>query len=127
MIGIATNKVYMVDSSYASFDWMIHKEDIEHLLTERISDTTFIDINIVSIMLGIPIHDIEESIDGENSSRDPDFPPPELRRGRQLRWRLKMVIKYIEKLAEAEAVRRYRYHKDFEERRATQRDQPGEM
>ncbi|WP_155640796.1 hypothetical protein [Burkholderia pseudomultivorans] len=94
-------KVRMIDSSPASFDWMIHKKDIGHFCLECLSGATFVDVHIACIVLGIDIEEIEFLME-ESPDRNPDFPRPVVRRGQQVRWRVKSLIQYIEKKVKAE-------------------------
>ncbi len=100
MIDFDIKKVHMVDSSPVSFDWMIHKEDIEHLCPEYLANSTFVDIHLVSIILGIEVGEIGDVADETRPYRDPDFPRPVVRRGQQVRWTLQSLIRYIEHTAE---------------------------
>jgi hypothetical protein len=112
-------KIRMIDSSRTSFDWMIHKEDIEHLNIASVSLSTYVDIHIVSILLRIEIEEIEYWIE-EGAGRNPDFPRPVVRRGQQVRWNLLSLINYMEK--KVGSCYRYRYDKALEELRSLQRD-----
>ena len=107
MIDFDIKKVRMVDSGYGTLDWMIHKEDIEDFNIACLALTTFVDIHVVSIMLGIEIERIEELVDEDNPDRDLDFPLPVVRRGGQVRWRLKSLIQYVEKRVERSWCSRY--------------------
>lgn len=125
MVDFDIKKVRMIDSSPVSFDWMIHKEDIEHLCPEYFADKTFVDIHIVSIILGIEVGEIGYLADETEPDCDPDFPRPVVRRGEQVRWTLKSLIQYIEHTAELRW--RSHYEMELEELRSFQRDRSGEM
>lgn len=124
MIDIDNKKIHLVDSGFVTLDWMVYKEDVEDLDVARLSIVTFVDIYLVSIMLGIEIEEIEELIDEKNSARDPDFPRPEVRRGKQVRWRLKSLIDYIKRKVESDVERRcdYRFRKALEDLRSLHSD-----
>ncbi|KWF20386.1 hypothetical protein WT56_02025 [Burkholderia pseudomultivorans] len=80
---------------------MIHKKDIGHFCLECLSGATFVDVHIACIVLGIDIEEIEFLME-ESPDRNPDFPRPVVRRGQQVRWRVKSLIQYIEKKVKAE-------------------------
>lgn len=125
MIDIEDKKVYLVDSSPVTFDWMIHKEDIEHLCPEHPAHQAFVDVHIVSIILGIEVGEIGLLADETDPDCDPEFPRPVVRRGKQVRWRLKDLTQYIERIAELRW--HAHYEMELEDLRSRQREPSGEM
>ncbi|MFM0025300.1 hypothetical protein PQR70_03335 [Paraburkholderia madseniana] len=124
MVDFDIKKVRMIDSSPVSLDWMFHKEDIEHLSPECIADRTFVDMHIVSVILGIKVDEIGYLVDETDPDCDPDFPHPVVRRGANVWCTLKSLIQYIEHVAEL----RWRSHYEMalQELRSLQRDPSGE-
>lgn len=125
MIDSDIKKVYLADSGGVSFDWMIHKEDIEDFDISCLAHSTFVDVHIVSIILDIEVDEIGFLADETDPDCDPEFPRPVVRRGKQVRWRLKDLIRYIERVAELRW--HAHYEMELEELRSRQRESSSEM